>query len=727
MSNLTTAGNLSVSNNLIVSGQTTLGNTLISSSTIEGSEIISTGNITGNGNLNITGSFTCPNSVLTCSSLSTTGGISGGTLTSLTNINGYGALNLTGLSTSNSEIIQTGYLGSNILGKTTFQGDVVINGNITANGNNGAYALTDTENINMKGCVITESYTDVSGNNNYTLQNTLLGTQFLGSISQTANNGSTPNVNSLQQTTLNGTLTLLSNLIVNSISISPIVLSYLSGLSSNLQTQLANITANFSNYATRVNPILSGIISISGILFQTGPGNMVFGNQTLTGSDNTIYGINAGHDITNQTNNTFIGSNTAYKNVGTQNTSVGAYSAYYDVSGSYNTYIGYEAGQASTDTNIYNNLTLIGRQTEPYVLGQSNQCVIGNSSTNTYVSNLNAYNQLSITGNSQSVPSQNYGLVVSNNYSLGLEGTDFINTGYNSSNGLSVPSFTFYQKTGSSTMNALVSILGTGELVCNQLAVGKSSASYPLDVVGITNTSTDYYINGSSIGNTYLTQANAASTYLTQANANTTYLTQANATSTYLTQANANTTYLTQANATSTYAPINNPSFTGNTTIGTSTSTNNYNGTNQLSPYTYLNGLALYQQNIGVWMIDNSINWRPIPISCNNPSQTVSGSLNYYTANSVYATYPDALHLNNPVFSSNSGYNYLPDNADCAYYILPNYGLIVYSDPNYSGTIQLNVLNTSPTAQTFAPVQNKQGSSWRIFYSVGASSIELSL
>ena len=367
MSNLTSAGNLSVSNNLIVSGQTTFGNTLISSSTIEGSEIISTGNITG-GNLNITGSFTCPNSVLTCSSLSTTGGISGGTLTSLTNINGYGALNLTGLSTSNSEIIQTGYLGSNILGKTTFQGDVVINGNITANGNNGAYALTDTENINMKGCVITESYTDVSGNNNYTLQNTLLGTQFLGPISQTANNGSTPNVNSLQQTTLNGTLTLLSNLIVNSTSISPIVLSYLSGLSSNLQTQLANITANFSNYATRVNPILSGIISISGILFQTGSGNMIFGNQTLTGSNNTTYGLNAGHDITNQTDDVFIGSSSGYNNVGIQNTSVGSYSAYYDVSGSYNTYIGYSAGQASTDTNIYNNLTLIGRETEPYVL-----------------------------------------------------------------------------------------------------------------------------------------------------------------------------------------------------------------------------------------------------------------------------------------------------------------------------------------------------------------------
>jgi len=115
--------------------------------------------------------------------------------------------------------VQSGTTGTNILGKTTFQGDVVINGNITANGSQGAYTISDGENLNMSGCVITQNYHDVSGNANYTLNNTLLSSQFLGSITQTANNGSSNNNNSLQQTTFNGALTLFSNLIVNSTAI----------------------------------------------------------------------------------------------------------------------------------------------------------------------------------------------------------------------------------------------------------------------------------------------------------------------------------------------------------------------------------------------------------------------------------------------------------------------------------------------------------------------------
>ena len=50
---LTSAGNLTVSNNLVVNQQTTLGGSLISTSSIQGTDLISTGNISGQ-NLTIT-------------------------------------------------------------------------------------------------------------------------------------------------------------------------------------------------------------------------------------------------------------------------------------------------------------------------------------------------------------------------------------------------------------------------------------------------------------------------------------------------------------------------------------------------------------------------------------------------------------------------------------------------------------------------------------------------
>ena len=115
-------------------------------------------------------------------------------------------------------------------------------------------------------------------------------------------------------------------------------------------------------------------------------------------------------------------------------------------------------------------------------------------------------------------------------------------------------------------------------------------------------------------------------------------------------------------------------------------------------------------------MIDNATNWRPIPISCSDPTQTVSGNTNYTVGNFTYS-YGDT--------GSNTGYSYLPNDADCAYYILPNYGLIIYANSNYSGTIQLNVLNTNIRPVVFAPVQNGQASSWRVYYYNGTNTVEL--
>jgi len=181
---LTSAGNLTVSNNLVVNEQTTLGGSLISSSSIQAEELVSTGSITGE-TLSITGSLSCPNSSLTCSNISSSGTISGQTVTSLGNINGYGALNLTGTSGSTSQIVQSGTTGTNVLGSSTIQGNLIVNGNITANSNQGAYTISDGDNINMTGAVVTQNYTNSYNSSNYSLNNTLLASQFLGSITQT--------------------------------------------------------------------------------------------------------------------------------------------------------------------------------------------------------------------------------------------------------------------------------------------------------------------------------------------------------------------------------------------------------------------------------------------------------------------------------------------------------------------------------------------------------------
>ena len=95
------------------------------------------------------------------------------------------------------------------------------------------------------------------------------------------------------------------------------------------------------------------------------------------------------------------------------------------------------------------------------------------------------------------------------------------------------------------------------------IAIGKTTASYLLDVNGSIN-GTTIYENGTSISSKYLTIANASSTYATITSLSN-YLTTSSASSTYLSIANASSTYatitslsnyLTTSSASSTYATI---------------------------------------------------------------------------------------------------------------------------------------------------------------------------
>jgi len=126
----------------------------------------------------------------------------------------------------------------------------------------------------------------------------------------------------------------------------------------------------------------------------TGAYNSIFGNQAgrdlTTGAGNALFGYNAGRNITTQEGNTFIGSRAGESNIANNNTAVGSNSLLLNTTGANNTAIGNEAlyynTTGGTNTALgngagFNNTTggrniflgtLSGRSN---TTGQSNICI----------------------------------------------------------------------------------------------------------------------------------------------------------------------------------------------------------------------------------------------------------------------------------------------------------------------------------------------------------------
>jgi len=114
-------------------------------------------------------------------------------------------------------------------------------------------------------------------------------------------------------------------------------------------------------------------------------------------------------------------------------------------------------------------------------------------------------------------------------------------------------------------------------------------------------------------------------------------------------------------------------------------------------------------------MIDNSSNFRAIITSIPygiTDTNTSSG----YAINGINHSYPNATNTSSATIGSNSSYTLMPLNADCCYIIFPNFGLQVYTQPHYEGSILLDVLNLNVSPQVFAPTTNGIGQSWKLFY-----------
>ena len=100
--------------------------------------------------------------------------------------------------------------------------------------------------------------------------------------------------------TCNGQLNLNNNIYANSTTITPTVISYLSGVSANIQTQLNNINANFNNYLLLTGGTLSGNLTCNSTLTLN---NNVIANATTITPTQLSYIYGATSNIQTQLNN----------------------------------------------------------------------------------------------------------------------------------------------------------------------------------------------------------------------------------------------------------------------------------------------------------------------------------------------------------------------------------------------------------------------------------------
>lgn len=125
-------------------------------------------------------------------------------------------------------------------------------------------------------------------------------------------------------------------------------------------------------------------------------------------------------------------------------------------------------------------------------------------------------------------------------------------------------------------------------------------------------------------------------------------------------------------------------------------SSNTFNGIVNLAGSATINNVAVQYCTVGVYMIDNALHWYPLLTSFSNPSVSSVGST--FTSNGLSIYYTTCDNTGHDVMGSNSG-AIVPDDADFAYYILPNFGVIAYFNTGYGGSVNLNVFNNSSTPQ----------------------------
>ena len=459
-------------------------------------------------------------------------------------------------------------------------------------------------------------------------------------------------------------------------------------------------------------------------------------------------------------------------------------------------------------SNIQTQLNLLTSSLTNYLTTAAAAATYATISMPTFTGLLSANNGIYVQANSQSVPTQSYGLNISNNYILGSGETDFINC-YTVSN--TTAAFNFLQKLTSTTTETLMQITQDGsvkvfgenfEILNNFIGPNFTLTQTSLGYLSSITSDLQTQLNNLSNNFTnYLTTTNAASIYATISSLSN-YLTISAASSTYATLSSLGN-YLTTTAAAATYATISNPNFTGSAyasggmvvTGGSSipsssagvwitynqigglgevdfmnlsynssdfsfpafvflqkTSGGSYqtllrinesgemdvsgdlklsgsifSGSSTIPSYRITPSIFSYLSNItsdvqaqinglkvsitacGVFMIDTSNNYWPLPMSFTNTTiSSYSGPNNIISGNDGTSS--------SIVYGSSSSISVLPNDSDRAYIICPYYGLKVYGDGNYSGSVTLDIWNQSPLAKLFVPTNPATASSWKVFY-----------
>ena len=309
-------------------------------------------------------------------------------LSYLININSDVQIQLNSLSTRITNILSSNnvFSGTNQFGIMTFTTSLNGISNTTFN-----YLSGVTSNIQSQLNTLTSNISAILTNNNVFSGTNQFGTMTftttLNSITPTTFNylsGVTSNIQSQLNTISANTSSFLTNnnvftgtnqfgvmtftTSINGISTS--VFNYLSGLSSNIQTQLNNLSTSISAILTN-NNTFSGLNTFTNNLVLNG-----HVNQTLTGS-NVQYGSNALNAITTGIVNSAFGNyalatnstsnyNCAFGNfssiytTGGQNSSFGGNSLQSNTSGNYNSVLGFYSGSNIT-TGSFN--TCLGANT----------------------------------------------------------------------------------------------------------------------------------------------------------------------------------------------------------------------------------------------------------------------------------------------------------------------------------------------------------------------------
>ena len=149
---------------------------------------------------------------------------------------------------------------------------------------------------------------------------------------------------------------------------------------------LAVGTSSLPHLVTANDQIAVGNNLIQGFVSGTFSHILAFGsyifNVLTTGTNNLGVGNNVFPVLTSASNNVGIGFTVFVSNLtGTYNTAIGTFSGQ-RVLGSYNTMLGSNTGQASGDTNTYNNSTAIGYGA---TINASNQIMLGTATETVYI------------------------------------------------------------------------------------------------------------------------------------------------------------------------------------------------------------------------------------------------------------------------------------------------------------------------------------------------------